>query len=168
MIAVFWQAWRRVWRRKWMISAGLAALLAVGAMTWWWLSMQVATTMQVALLVLVGLVTVALAVGLLYKGLTLCRETRAPGWAALQSAAFWAAFGVSLVSGVLIPWLLMRWVPEFDGLWAQMLSMFIRWAAAGKFFVICLLWLGAVARVIVESVDGEDLHTEERPADQAA
>lgn len=168
MIRIFRQAASRLWHHPHAIVTGLIGLALVAGLAWWWLSMPVATTLHLVMLGGVALAAIALAAFLLWRAFTVFRTTAASGWRALASPAFWVALVVAAVTGAALPWSLVKWVPEIDGLWAQAASMLFRWTVAGGLFTASLLWLGAVARVIAESGNGEDLHTEERQADQAA
>lgn len=126
-------------REAWMSARGWAAglgLLAVWCgLAGWWLWMPVATGVDVALVVVVGLAAVAL-----------------PGWVLWRQRRMWRAGRVyavlpgALAAAVGLPWLLVTWVPEVGGLTAQAASAAVRFAAAGVCVVGAWRLLAAVGR----------------------
>lgn len=168
MIALYRQACAQVLRKPLALVAGFLGLLVVAGLAWWWLSMPVATMLNLALLASVSVVTPLLAVLLVWRAFVVFRRNRASGWRAAGQASFLVALMLALLTGVALPWALIQWVPEVSGLWGQLASMVVRWSVAGIVFVASLLWLAAVTRLVVESGDGDDIQPEERQADQTA
>lgn len=126
--------WRRLLRRKgvWAqiacIAAGEAGFVA------WWLTLAVATAWDLALHVFVLLLMAGLAV----LAWQLMRKAFPPARGPL-----WSAAPVALAAGVLLPAVLVWWVPGFESLGAQAASAAVRLTLAAALFSGALVWLAA-------------------------
>lgn len=98
-------------------AAGLAAL---AALTWFWLGLSEASVLSLLGSVVVALAILAGLCFLIIRGLAQASPRRHPAW----------------LLGLPVAWLLVTWVPGFDSLAAQAVSMGIRWLAAYGFFVV--------------------------------
>lgn len=168
MSAVFAQACRELFRRPLALVAGMAGVVLLLALTWWWLSLPVAEAMDLILLAVIGLAAVALAGCMAWRAF---RMWGAKPLKAMGRGAFWAAAVAAALTGLLLPWSLLNWVPGLDTLLAQAVSMLVRFGIAVVLFTASAMWLGAVAGILSrrgEGSDGEDVHTEEPEADPAA
>ena len=163
---VYVEACRRVLHRPIYTVAGFAGILALAGVVYWWLAMPVARMWDLVLLAVTGLAALIMAAGLAWKGLTAFRCAGSSLPRAAGKGPFWLAGMIGLGTGILLPWLLIRWVPEVHGLWPQAASMGIRFTIAGLCFVSTVLWLGAVAAQLGEP-HGEELHAGEQSQDQA-
>jgi hypothetical protein len=72
--------------------------------------------------------------------------TRRTAAAALRSWRYWAACAVLVTAGFYLPGLLVTWVPKLSGLFAQVASMLVRFAAAYLIAVAAWLAIAASAR----------------------
>lgn len=147
MWRVYAEAMREAWRRprKWL--EGLGLLLLWCALAWWWLSLPVASAADLALLALVGLVVTAIPAWLLWRVRMIWRSPQAG-----------IAFLLALAAALVLPWLLVNWVPEFESFAMQALSMALRFGMAAVCFVGAWLWAAsAVRRLAAEGAeDGAD------------
>lgn len=123
-------AWRRP--RRWL--EGLGLLLLWCALAWWWLSLPVASAADLALLVLVGLVAIAIPLWLLWRARMLWRNPQTG-----------IAFLLALAAALIVPWLLVNWVPAFESFTMQAVSMVLRFGVAAVCFVGAWLWAAGVA-----------------------
>lgn len=134
------EAMREAWARPKAWAAGLGLLAVWCGLAWWWLSLPVASALDVALVGLVGAAALALPAWLFWRAR---RNFKVPG--------VWAALPLAVLIGFGAPWLLVRWVPELPGFAAQASSAGVRFALAAVCFVGAWLWLGRVGAKLQES-----------------
>lgn len=164
---VYIEACRRVLHRPGLMAAGCAGLAVLAGLVYWWLALPVARTRDLVLLAGLGLLALTLAALLGWKGLTILGQANSSLSHATRRATFWLAAAIGLGTGILLPWLLVKWVPDVDGLWLQAISMVIRFLIAGVCFTATVLWFGAVVAQLGET-HGEDLPPAGESQDQAS
>jgi len=140
------QAWGRP--RAW--AAGLGLLAVWCGLAGWWLWLPVATALDVGLVVVLGLAALALPGWLAWRVRRIWREARV-----------WALLPVVVAVSLGVPWLLLRWVPGFEGLVAQALSAGVRLILAAVCFVGAWLYLvNCGEKSAEESVNGNSASVE--------
>lgn len=138
----FIDAGREAWRQPRHWVEGLGLLLLWCALAWWWLSLPVATALDLVLIVLVGLAAIALPLFVVWRARRLWRETRT-----------YAALPVAVAVSVGVPWLLLHWVPVFESFALQAVSLAARLSFAAVCFVGAWLWLGRVGAPPLKEVE---------------
>lgn len=139
--------WRRLWQHKgtWLAVTGMAA--GEAGLLAWWLTLPVATAWNLALHAAVLILMLGFAV-LAWR---MTRRAFPKGrW------QVWPAVPLALAAGIALPAALVWWVPGFESMEAQAVSMALRFVLAGVLFTGSLLWLAACGAAQVEegSVEG--------------
>lgn len=151
MWRLYGEAMREAWRRPRQWLEGLGLLLLWCALGWWWLSLPVASVTDLALLVLVGLVMIAIPLWLFWRARNVWRNPQAA-----------IAFLLALAAALILPWLLVNWVPAFESFAMQAVSVALRFGLAAVCFVGAWLWAAGVAARLTPEVaeDGADPRVE--------
>ena len=132
-----------LWSRKLLWLEETLLLAAVLAGIYGWLGLPVASAWLLGLHVLAGLAIVAVVV----FGCLLSRRMGSADWrGAVRGGPFWLAVGLCLIAGFAIPYWLVWWIPNLEGMTAQAISALVRFAAAGLLFTGSLLWLRGCAQ----------------------
>jgi hypothetical protein len=149
------EALRRLLRHKTAWAVGVMAVMLEAALFWWWLSLPMGTTVQVASIALVAAVMLGGAAALIWQGSTLFtnRARPYPWW---KTGAFWIAILAAIVVGGYLPWLLLHWVLPFPQMELQAVSFGIRALISDVLVCGAALWVSAVVAVIRE-VHGTDI-----------
>jgi hypothetical protein len=131
--------------KKWAWVQMAALMAGMAGVAAWWLALPVAKTWDLALHGLLLLVLVGFAA----LGWMVVRRAfltgAAPWRVVLGSSVFWLAAGVAVISGVVVPAALLRWVPELESLAAQAVSAGVRFMLAGLLSTGSIVWLAACA-----------------------
>lgn len=134
MWRLYVEAMRDSWRRPRRWIEGLGLLLLWCALAWWWLSLPVASAADLVLLVLLGLAVIAIPLWLSWRARGIWRSRQAG-----------MAFLLALAAALVLPWLLVNWVPAFESFAMQAASMALRFVLAAVCFVGAWLWAAGVA-----------------------
>lgn len=136
--------------KPWAPLIGAAAVVAWCTLFYFWLGMPLGGLLEVVVVVVCGM---ALAGGLgvmVQQSLILYRVEYGKAARLLGAAEFWTGLLAFIGAGLLLPWWLIHWVPEFKGLFMQAASAVVRFAIAALLFVTTWLLLCAVMRRVME------------------
>jgi hypothetical protein len=133
-----------VLRRPRLALMGMLASSAALAGFYGWLLLPVASGLQVGLNVACALGLLAL-IALALKSAYRTFDPDRGFWRALRSPRVWVALPVAILCGVWLPWLILNHVQFFDGFWAQMSAVALRFIAAALLMITSALWWLSVA-----------------------